>query len=184
MSIAIISWWLVIMTCYEVGHGPLSRDRGLEEGCGGLPHWPVSFEWGHGIRHRWCRWGTSTPPPTQPFTPGDHSVTAQAPVMFQSHGSPPQPPPPSPQNKTLIGGIMGYRSEGLTALSHLKEKNWNWKKTAEKRSITPLTAQVQFQIFSLVRVGHLPIPFHYWPCDNNLSKQHWRNSSVLARPSV
>lgn len=64
---------------------------------------------------------------------------------------------------------MGYRSEGLTALSHLEQSG---KKTAEKRSITPLTAQVQFQIFSLVRVGHLPIPFHYWPCDNNLSEQH------------
>lgn len=104
------------MTCYEVGHGPLSRDWGGAGGGGGggLPHWTVSFEWGHGIRRRWCRWGTSTPPPSQTFTPGDRSVTAQASVMLQSQDrTPPHPTPPL--NKTLIGVIMGYRLGGLAA---------------------------------------------------------------------
>lgn len=101
-----------MMTCYEVGHRPLTRDRGW-----GLSHWTAHGEWGHGICRRWCRWGTSTPPTTQPFIPP----------------RPPHPPrpfchsfgpcdiaitrQPPPQIKPLIEGIMGYWPQGLTTSS-------------------------------------------------------------------
>lgn len=65
------------MTCYEVRHSPLIQDQGLF-------HWVVNGEWGHGMCHRWCRWGTLDPLlQLSPVPPCDHSGVARAPMMLQ-----------------------------------------------------------------------------------------------------
>lgn len=119
------------------------------------------------------------PSPSPPVT----ILSRLRPLWCSNHTAAP-PPAPRPQNKTLIGGIMGYRSEGLTALSHLEQSGKNcWE--AFNNSLNSSSSISDF-LTGTCRTSsyHKEIPFHYWPCDNNLSKQHWRNSSVLARPSV
>lgn len=107
MSIPIISRRLIIMTCYEVRHSPLIRDQRFS-------HWTVDGEWGHGICHRWCRWGYLHPfsdqalyPPLWPFYQG------------------PQPTPPMLQSqcileKNVMGSFVRYRSGALTISSYRK----------------------------------------------------------------
>lgn len=75
MSIPIVAWRLIIMTCYEVGHSPLTLDQGLFSlGCGMV----------NGVMGSVADGADGVPPPLlrikAPRTPRDHSVMALAPL--------------------------------------------------------------------------------------------------------
>lgn len=62
MSILIIFWWLIIMTCHQVGHSPLSRGETRS-------HWMLTVNGVMGSVADGADGGNSTPPLTKLCTP-------------------------------------------------------------------------------------------------------------------